>query len=304
MVEAAPPAPSCRACSPPATWWTTPTARPSRPPARAACAALDAEGTCATRRPTPRRTGRPTRTRSRPRPRSCGQRHSWTAALANWAGDQRCAPVRIARAVSEEELAARWWPRAAAVGRTVPRGRLGPLVHRHRVHRRRTAVASGAWTGCSTPTLRAAWSRSRPASPATSSASSSEPSAAWALENQGDIDAQTLAGAISPPPTARAAAYRNIRHAGRGDRLVTPTATVLESVAESDRDLLAAPRGVGLGALGVVTRGHAALRADLHARARSTSRDAAGPGARTTSTAAPTAPTTSSCTCSRTPTWR
>ena len=66
-VEARPPTPTSTACSRPATWWTTPTGRPSPPPARAAAAAIDAERWL--RRPGGRGVRRPHATGGRPRRR-------------------------------------------------------------------------------------------------------------------------------------------------------------------------------------------------------------------------------------------
>ena len=163
-----------RACSPPATSPTTSTARPSPRRARAACPRSTPRPTCATRRSTPRPTGPRIRTRSRPRRAraacglglrrrrvtrplvgshrahafaQCAMPGGWRRAMAgasaryncrvpeiwtNWAGEQRCAPERVERPRDEEELARVVRGRAGGAGRG-----LGPLVHRHRLHRRR-----------------------------------------------------------------------------------------------------------------------------------------------------------------------
>ena len=63
------PGPTSPASSPSATSSTTPTARRSPPPAPAAWAPSTPSGTCATRRPRPRRTGCPAASRSRSRRR-------------------------------------------------------------------------------------------------------------------------------------------------------------------------------------------------------------------------------------------
>jgi L-gulonolactone oxidase len=72
-----------------------------------------------------------------------------------------------------------------------------------------------------------------------------------AMENLGDVDRQSLAGAISTATHGTGARLRNISAQVEALELVTADGSVLE-VDGSDADLLRAAR-VGLGALGIVT---------------------------------------------------
>jgi len=73
-----------------------------------------------------------------------------------------------------------------------------------------------------------------------------------ALENQGDIDAQTLAGAISTATHGTGAGFRNLSGQVAALRLATPEHGVLELSPDSDPEAFLAAR-VGLGSLGVIT---------------------------------------------------
>jgi len=73
-----------------------------------------------------------------------------------------------------------------------------------------------------------------------------------ALENQGDIDAQALAGALATSTHGTGAAFANISARVAGLRIVAGSGEVLELTAESDRDGLLAAR-VSLGALGILS---------------------------------------------------
>ena len=72
-----------------------------------------------------------------------------------------------------------------------------------------------------------------------------------AMENQGDIDAQTLAGAISTATHGTGATYRNISSQVEAVRLVTAAGAVLD-IGADEPDLLGAAR-VGVGALGAIS---------------------------------------------------
>jgi|NGEPerStandDraft_13_1074530.scaffolds.fasta_scaffold00449_2 L-gulonolactone oxidase len=72
-----------------------------------------------------------------------------------------------------------------------------------------------------------------------------------ALENQGDIDRQTLAGAISTATHGTGARFRNMSAQVEGVELVLADGSVTELSADSDLDGLQSAR-VGLGALGVL----------------------------------------------------
>jgi FAD/FMN-containing dehydrogenase len=73
-----------------------------------------------------------------------------------------------------------------------------------------------------------------------------------ALENQGDVDVQSLAGAVSTGTHGTGRRLRNLSSQLRGLRWVTASGDVRECSAESDPDLFAAAR-VSLGTLGVIT---------------------------------------------------
>ncbi|MGH2994304.1 MAG: D-arabinono-1,4-lactone oxidase [Solirubrobacterales bacterium] len=72
-----------------------------------------------------------------------------------------------------------------------------------------------------------------------------------ALENQGDIDRQTLAGAISTATHGTGARFRNMSAQVEAVELVLADGSVVELSADSDLDALQSAR-VGLGALGAV----------------------------------------------------
>ena len=73
-----------------------------------------------------------------------------------------------------------------------------------------------------------------------------------ALENLGDIDHQTIAGATSTGTHGTGGRFRNLSDALRSIEFVTADGSILEVDQESDADVWRAAR-VGLGALGVVT---------------------------------------------------
>jgi L-gulono-1,4-lactone dehydrogenase len=74
-----------------------------------------------------------------------------------------------------------------------------------------------------------------------------------AMENQGDIDRQQLAGAISTATHGTGIGFPNLSAQVVALRLVTADGDVRELSSESDADAWRAAR-VGLGALGVITR--------------------------------------------------
>ena len=119
-------------------------------------------------------------------------RDSWR----NWGRNQRCWPAAVEQPRSVLEVVEAV---AAARGGGADRegGGQRPLVHRHRVHRRPVAVASTASIASSTSTAIGAPSPSRPGITIRAAEPASWPSAGLALANLGDIDRQTIAGAIS-----------------------------------------------------------------------------------------------------------
>ncbi len=73
-----------------------------------------------------------------------------------------------------------------------------------------------------------------------------------AMENLGDIDRQTISGAISTGTHGTGAGYRNISSQVTGIELVLADGSVRELSAEGDGELLRAAR-VGIGALGAIS---------------------------------------------------
>ena len=284
--------PSWRACSPPATSWTTPTARRSPPPARAVPRPSTPRRTCATRPLDPEAHWGAIRTRWGRRREGRQLTEVWT----NWAGEQRCAPVRIERPGVRGGAGARSRGRPPRAGG--PRGRLGPLVHRHRVHRRgadrhrRHGPGAGRRRSSGLVTVQAGITLHE--------LGEQLAELGLAMENQGDIDAQTLAGAISTATHGTGARYRNISSQVEAVRLVTASGEVLD-IGAGDPDLLGAAR-VGLGALGAISA--VTLRAVPIFTLGAATSPCRWARCWTTSTATPTAPTTSSSTCSPTPTSR
>jgi L-gulonolactone oxidase len=74
----------------------------------------------------------------------------------------------------------------------------------------------------------------------------------WSLTNLGDIDRQTLAGALSTGTHGTGAQFGGLATQVRGLQLVTPDGAVLDCDATRHPEVFSAAR-VGLGALGVVT---------------------------------------------------
>jgi L-gulono-1,4-lactone dehydrogenase len=72
-----------------------------------------------------------------------------------------------------------------------------------------------------------------------------------ALENLGDIDRQTVSGAVSTGTHGTGARFRNLSSTIEAMELILPDGTLLEVSPDSEPELLPAVR-VGLGALGVI----------------------------------------------------
>jgi L-gulonolactone oxidase len=168
----------------------------------------------------------------------------------NWAGDQRCAPELLERPGSEEEV-------AAAIGRAAGAGRSirvagaghsfsdivltdGHLLSLERMNRVLGADASSGLAeveaGISIHDLGPELAKH-----------------GLALENQGDVDPQSVAGAISTATHGTGAGFRNISAQVAGLRLITDGGEAIDCSEESEPELFRAAR-VGLGALGVITR--------------------------------------------------
>jgi FAD-linked oxidoreductase len=166
----------------------------------------------------------------------------------NWAGDQRCLPVRIERPGGRGELV-ETVQRAAEAGltvRAVGAGHSftdvactgGVLLRMDRLDRvlgvDREAGLVKVEAGIGLRALsEAIWGYG------------------LALENLGDIDKQTIAGAISTATHGTGSRFRNLSTQVEAVEMVLPDGTLLEISADSEAELLPAVR-VGLGALGVI----------------------------------------------------
>jgi L-gulonolactone oxidase len=158
---------------------------------------------------------------------------------SNWAREQRCAPERIERPRSEEELA-----RAVTSARRVKVAGSGHsftdiactdgVMIDMSAMREVLSVSGDEVTVQAGITLRDLGEELR--------------SRGLAMENQGDVDPQTLAGAISTATHGTGGRFGNISSQVVGLRLVTGTG----EVADARGDELRAAR-VSLGALGAVS---------------------------------------------------
>ena len=74
-----------------------------------------------------------------------------------------------------------------------------------------------------------------------------------ALTNMGDIDKQSIAGAVSTGTHGTGLAYGGIATQIRGLRMITPNGDVVDIDANHEPELFRCAR-VGLGALGIITR--------------------------------------------------
>jgi FAD-linked oxidoreductase len=158
----------------------------------------------------------------------------------NWPGDQRCAPERIERPTGEDELArlVAGAPRVKVAGAghsfTDIACTDGLMLDLSRM-KRLLSVEGGEVTVGAGITI-------RELGPALAERG-------LALENQGDVDPQTIAGAISTATHGTGGRFANISSQVTGLRLVTAAGEVVE-LREGD-DLLAGR--VSLGALGAIS---------------------------------------------------
>ncbi len=175
-------------------------------------------------------------------------RHERVTQWRNWTGDQRCTPAARERPRSNEEL-------SAALVRAGSRGS------------RVRAVGAGhsfSEIACSEDTLvsleqmsgvldvDAASRHVRVQAGITINALSRQLDAhGLAMENLGDIDVQSIAGAISTATHGTGARLRNISSQVAALKLVLGDGSMLECDEEREPDVFRAAR-VGLGALGVV----------------------------------------------------
>ena len=166
----------------------------------------------------------------------------------NWAGDQRCLPARIERPASRGELVESV-KRAADAGLTVRAAGSGHSF---------TDIACTGGVLLDLERLDRVLEVDREAGPVKVEAGidlRDMNEAIWgyglALENLGDIDKQTAAGAVSTATHGTGSRFRNLSSQIEAVELVLPDGTLMEISTEHDPDLLPAAR-VGLGALGVI----------------------------------------------------
>jgi FAD-linked oxidoreductase len=166
----------------------------------------------------------------------------------NGAGDQQCVPAAIEAPASLDELRSAV-ARATAAGRTVRVAGSGHSFtdiactdgHMLRIERLEKLLDADRESGLVKVEAGIALGR----------LSEELDQRGLALENMGDIDKQTLAGAISTGTHGTGARLGNISAQIEGMELVLADGSVLEVTRESDSDTLRAAR-VGLGALGVI----------------------------------------------------
>ena len=177
-----------------------------------------------------------------------GRSRSAPGEWANWAGDQRCRPARIASPVSRDELA----ETIAAATAAGQKARVAGSGHSFT----ETALTDGVMLRVE------ALSGVLDADPGsglvkvgggTVLADLNEELArlGLAMENLGDIDRQTISGAISTGTHGTGARLRNISAQVEGLELVLADGSVRHLSAATDPELLRAAR-VGVGALGAI----------------------------------------------------
>jgi L-gulono-1,4-lactone dehydrogenase len=167
----------------------------------------------------------------------------------NWAGDQACWPVEVARPVNREQLVEAV-AAAAAAGRKVSVAGSGHSF---------TEAAMTDGTMVRIESLSGVIDAD-PASglvevgAGTVLADLNEQLArlGLAMENLGDIDRQTIAGAISTGTHGTGARLRNISGQVEGMELVLADGSIRQLSAAADPELLRAAR-VGIGALGAIS---------------------------------------------------
>jgi L-gulonolactone oxidase len=167
----------------------------------------------------------------------------------NWAGDQRCRPARILAPGSREELV------EAVAGAAAAGQKVSVTGSAHSF----TETAMTDQTMLRLEALRGVLDADRESGlvrvgAGTVLADLNEELATLglALENLGDIDAQTIAGAISTGTHGTGAGFGNISARVEGIELVLADGSVRDLTAAGDPDLLRAAR-IGIGALGAIS---------------------------------------------------
>ncbi len=169
--------------------------------------------------------------------------------FVNWAGDQRCRPAWVGAPRSREELAEAVGA-AAAAGQKVSVAGSGHSF---------TEAAMTDAVMLRVEALRGVIDADREsglvkvgAGTVLRDLNEEVASLGLALENLGDIDAQTIAGAISTGTHGTGADLRNIPAGVEGIELVLADGSVRELTAAGDPELLRAAR-IGIGALGAIS---------------------------------------------------
>jgi L-gulono-1,4-lactone dehydrogenase len=174
---------------------------------------------------------------------------STAAPWRNWAGNQSATPAAVARPTSIDEVTAAVQD-AAATGRRVKAVGSGHSFTD-------IAVADGVRMDLSDMPGNIAVDRDArlvtvPAGMSLRTLNEALAAQGLAMPNLGDIDAQTIAGAISTGTHGTGAAYGCLSTFVTGLTLVTGAGEVLRCSADEHPDIFAAAQ-VGLGALGVIT---------------------------------------------------
>jgi L-gulonolactone oxidase len=174
--------------------------------------------------------------------------HTSAAAWRNWAGDERCAPAAILYPTSLEELSGAI-ERAAREGRRVRVAGAGhsfpDIACTDGLMLKLDRLAAVIDVDCSAGLVRVQ------AGITIHELSRRLAEHGLAMENLGDIDVQTIAGAISTATHGTGAKLGNIPSQVRALTLVLADGSTLECSAEQEPEVFRAAR-VGLGALGVI----------------------------------------------------
>ena len=178
-----------------------------------------------------------------------GQANGDSRGWDNWAGDQTCRPAEIARPANREELA-KAVVTAAAAGRKVSVAGSGHSFTEAALTDgtmlRIEALKGVLDADCASGLVRVG------AGTVLADLNQELFRLGLAMENLGDIDRQTIAGAISTGTHGTGARLRNISAQVEGLELVLGDGSVRELDAAADPELLRAAR-VGVGALGAIS---------------------------------------------------
>ncbi|MDX6654704.1 MAG: L-gulono,4-lactone dehydrogenase, partial [Solirubrobacterales bacterium] len=168
---------------------------------------------------------------------------------ANWAGDQRCRPAKVVAPRSREELAEVVGAAAAAGEKVSVTGSGHSFTEAAMTDQ--TMLRLGALRGV-LDADRASGLVRVGAGTVLADLNDELAGLGLALENLGDIDAQTVAGAISTGTHGTGAGFGNISARVEGIELVLADGSVRDLTAAGDPELLRAAR-IGVGALGAIS---------------------------------------------------